>query len=70
MLNSFLQSLANLMRIEVLLLMLLIAAFGYFIDAPALKEQGLMRDAKLTIIISSVEVILVIVFFIIGRIYK
>lgn len=36
----------------IIILILLISIFEYFVDRPALKKEGLIKDAKITAIIS------------------
>lgn len=44
----FLISIRNTMDSTIFILILLIAAFEFFIDRPALKREGNIKDAKVT----------------------
>ncbi|MEA4963029.1 CLC_0170 family protein [Lutispora sp.] len=56
MFHGFLIGIKDITDFTVLGVMILIAIFGFFVDRPAFKRQGLIKDAKITSVISMVLV--------------
>jgi len=54
--HGFLIGIKDITDFTVLGVMILIAIFGFFVDRPAFKRQGLIKDAKITSVISMVLV--------------
>ena len=52
MLQKILSDIKDSIDMTIIILILLISIFEYFVDRPALKKEGLIKDAKITAIIS------------------
>jgi len=55
------------MDAPVFVLIVLISIFELFVDRPALKSEGLMRDAKITSFVSIIWIILAVAMAIINN---
>lgn len=52
LLHKILLSIKDFMYPGIFILIILVSIFEFFVDRPALKSEGLMRDAKITAFVS------------------
>ncbi|MCQ1529079.1 CLC_0170 family protein [Lutispora saccharofermentans] len=70
MFRQSLMFIKDLTDFTILGVMILIAIFGFFVDRPAFKRQGLIKDAKITSIISIVLVVSAVAMALVAKIVK
>ena len=70
MFHGFLIGIKDITDFTVLGVMILIAIFGFFVDRPAFKRQGLIKDAKITSVISMVLVVSAVAMALIAKLAK
>jgi len=69
-LQQLLLNVKNFMDPTIFILIVLISIFELFVDRPALKSEGLIRDAKITTFISIGAVVLATAMLVIERIAR
>lgn len=66
MLHNILVKIKDSVDMTIIVVILLISIFEFFVDRPALKREGLRKDAKITAIISIGWVVIALALAVVG----